>query len=740
MAIHPKLRTANPFKELQGVIQTSSRFAHLGAHLDKIDTPEGGFQLAPQVFANITQGAAKISPWFASALVNVEAQAAQADNAHVMNRVVAGCKAIFTKREGEKGLFIEAPLPIELDVLKSELMKANDPEIQNDWFLEGIYRLGVIPRNQISNGIQMLRERVDFLCSIFLHPTDDREFSINCKNPSKSRIDIEVDVPLSVKELSGEDLQNIAARALTFYVIKKYLASDARGAFSTFMDRKITTLPSFAHVKPELESITYPGITFYTNSIFKSERTVNSLHMMLSWLFGCVGCHNVLKLSDGISSKVLQTNDSTEAAIRKNISRLKKNADFESYWKHLVSGSGMLETIAQPMTKLPIPPYGITIRIDDSKEGIGISLSGNEVQRNVSFHLSLDHDTLSKMKSEDFLRLLWRISSLQHNRRRDLSFHRDFIRTDSIGDYELLKMRLGDYTGERLTLEDLRDEIDFMRDERRDFAYMLLLFQHYQFSQSSERDLNRIQVKGNLKLSSQKSFATVLKAIGSFLKIDTQESAKVAWEGVMKMRSWFLGEGESSDDATIVEVTPVNESDVIIFIKGNSWNLTSLDWLFVLCSVTANGDRSIRIGINKKSREIVNGGSHKLAELLYNTIASNPLFSPYNLYDKGAKKPPHIDLELPGGIRVSENPNFVNAKVEDQRAYLSALRWFAQSDVPDGWQPKANDSESTIKSKFRQMAKAWHPDLNRATPEQMKMFTKAQDRWSVVQSMHAGMK
>jgi hypothetical protein len=189
----------------------------------------------------------------------------------------------------------------------------------------------------------------------------------------------------------------------------------------------------------------------------------------------------------------------------------------------------------------------------------------------------------------------------------------------------------------------------------------------------------------------------------------------------------FLGESGEENEDPVVEVTPLGE-EALLFVKGRTTALTSLDWLYLFSVMAANPDQCIRVSPGK--REIVTGRTGDAIDL-YSGIAANRIFAPFGTFDPAARLPEGIDLALPMGIPASANPKYLSATPETKRSYVRALRWFGASDIPTKWQPSAQDDFETARLKYRQMMMAWHPDKG-GTPEQVNLVIHSSEHWKAV--------
>ncbi|MFH1652933.1 MAG: hypothetical protein ABIE74_02655 [Pseudomonadota bacterium] len=751
MAIIGKL-----FPKYFGTLQkamSETQFSSLAPQLDSFPKDGVDLQRASQILSEITHGIAARSPAFGSVLMNHAAHAESVKTVGAMYDVIN----YYTKAMSRMDEYREGRNPpISFDRFRALMLKINSEEDQFQWFKEGLQRLGVSHPDQVLVNVPINRGRL-YLCSIFLMPGEGNRFSIDIDFQSNAHYKISIAFPASVKSLSEDDLQLIAARGLLFQALKDFVPRELKAGLTSFSQREITKIPSGVYLFPKIKNFSERRM-FATEDYLKGGRNFDGLYDILLWFL------QLKQVNESIGTS--KTTGSTMQRFRGDLQFAfcsseylslrvpdEKMAEGYEYWYSLFTDMRLADTVFQPSQCLLSPPYYMLLKL---VKGNSITIASRPLpeKRGTYIDFEIGNSIFSRMEPIDFVKLIWRATVVVKNAQKWIpqNFEADknppLTQKGVTHDYryfqmsgllfwelDILKDRKDRGGIETITLEQLREGDALIEDEKKQFARLKLLFEHFQFSKSGGITPNKIQIQGDLKAISQRYFATALKVVGAHLKTGVQDSVQAVLENLLKGRTWLFGETGESRNTTIVEVSPSTDT-TFVMVEGDSMDLNPRDWLFTLAAIAANGDRPIRVGINAAHREIVLGGYEKLVLELYSSVASMRLYDSFGCFDPKVKAPKDIDLELPGGVSASLNSNLDGASAEQRKGYIKALRWFSMSDVPDKWQPRANESETQIKKKYRAMMMAWHFDRGEATPDQINLATSAQPHWDAVLNMH----
>ncbi|MFH1652935.1 MAG: hypothetical protein ABIE74_02665 [Pseudomonadota bacterium] len=608
--------------------------------------------------------------------------------------------------------------PIPYDRFKPLIDELYDQKVRENWVMGGLKMLGIIhPLDVILKSGFDSDHLHEF--SIYFNPGEHDTFSTEESYYSHlTNARFSIDMPKGDCTLSEEDLQKIVARTLIYFLVKDFASDEVKKDLTTFSYDELGRLPAdgfFLDLGCDLKRV-----RFYSALLSDKSKILDGYHELLNWLNLFIVAYQDLYGSD------------KSAEFKRKPVRI---SFVDKYWQEMTRSKGNIQTLLEPASHILYRPHSSSISVVEGFGGIGVSVKPYKYfASGHSINITFDRETLKRMRIDDFLSLIWRISVLSKNRKnkQGSAVEVNELPVSERSDFKLVSGREDYYKYEKISLNELRASKDLTSFEREGNRNLQLVFQHYRYFISQGTSENSIQLLGDMEKGSQHNFAMALKVIGANLSAKSGETSRMVLMNIMKGRTWFLGESAEGDEKPIVDITPFSDS-AIIFVRGKSNKISQLDWLFILCAMVANSGNTIRIAIGN-GREMIMGRGKKMAKGLYDELASNRL-NPAGFVDENARPPQYIDFELPGDISVTQNPHYSPAAAEEKQAYLNALLWFSQSDVPLKWQPVANESLKSVKRKFRDMSKAYHSD--RCTDKKLvSLLSDSNRHWQAVLEMH----
>ncbi|MBT3181036.1 MAG: hypothetical protein HN337_00850 [Deltaproteobacteria bacterium] len=280
-----------------------------------------------------------------------------------------------------------------------------------------------------------------------------------------------------------------------------------------------------------------------------------------------------------------------------------------------------------------------------------------------------------------------------------------------------------------VTLGEIHDSFDLPFRVEMARAALMLAYEYSGLSKEYEEDT--LNITGNVADDEKQKFAMMLQSISLFLSMTEVDEWIMAWSEILRIRRWHLFDSGIRPKEPTVDIFPLGHVGMIN-LHTSPFKISPNDWLYMASAIAANPGHAIRF--TPKNRDEAMGRSGNRG-LLYDSVAANRLFTRFGVYDPKAKMPKSIALNLPGGVPLSKNPYLKSASPKDRERYVRALLWFAVAAIPDAWKPRADDDKHTIKTKYRDMSKAYHPDRCKDV-EQVALLKNAATHWEIVTEIH----
>src|SRR5262249_37322303 len=117
---------------------------------------------------------------------------------------------------------------------------------------------------------------------------------------------------------------------------------------------------------------------------------------------------------------------------------------------------------------------------------------------------------------------------------------------------------------ESLKLDEIRKGEGLSEDALAHRAYLKLPLNYYRSRKEPPTNKDEVRIEGALEDRPKQLFARVLTAIQRQQEMTPIESVSVAWDEVMGIRRWFLGESGLATKSPIVEITPL-ETECLLY-------------------------------------------------------------------------------------------------------------------------------------------------------------------------------
>ncbi len=591
--------------------------------------------------------------------------------------------------------------PVAITTLDKVLQKlGNDNPERDQVLIRAMEEIGVPDPGILLYGDSVVLQRRQGIYFKF-EKSADSNISARADTSSKNNITIHIKVPGGAGSISEANLLLLTARAFALAEIRSHIPTSVykrhakvtkseirRPIPLTVMtwDRSLQLGPPKT-TKAKLRSL-IAGVRWLTmGSVVINPETRGKI------MFG--------ELAPRTEFRKRSREHAMAAQVRPGYSRTTMDA-----WMPFTTVQGVENLLFRPTKFIRISDYTFIFEVDDEQgNALNISLESGTGQSWI--YTKLSSETFRQLKEKDIIDIAIRATT--------------FTKSSRASGEEQAVVR---------SLQYLRDGFDLLPNVERARAALMLAYEYAKLSK--EIEAGSTSVEGNVDEYVKRNFLMMLQSILTSLKLTDVDELHANWAEILGIGRWFLFDSETRADDPQMEAIPLGPI-VMVNIQTSPSLITPNDWLYLASLIATNPGHAVRFAL--RGREISEGGAGDPSEL-YSSIAANVIFRGLGVYDPKARMPASIALNLPGGVPFTKNPNFASADPEDRIAYIKALKWFATANMRDDWKPRANDDAATIKSKYKDMSKAYHPDKCSDPELNMLLKTASSEHWSIVRMMH----
>jgi hypothetical protein len=563
-------------------------------------------------------------------------------------------------------------------------------EDRRQWLLDALVKMRVPNPDALLDEYPVLLGGRQAIYVEFAESGDER-FSVSADlSSSRNYITVMICVPAGLKVTSEEQIRYLVARALIVASARFHLPDPIYDKCRSVSPEEIKRPVKIAVMSPFGTAVLGPiGISAERFALLVAEH---------SWLR--VGSSTMNSIYNPDRGKMTDAEEVGVPSRRREPPSASLEKKSRARWSELARVPGIEGAFLKPTAFARMPGYSFLFEVDDAlRASIGISM--REHHGRLTFIIRLSSRVMNSLRRTDMVDILVRAADIRSARTETRRSVERFFTLAALGDVSTLP------------------------PERR-LGRSLLMATHELRSSSRPSD-DDVHVDGNVGEGVMTRFATVVDAVSRFHEMTDVDALRAAWSDVLAIRRWYLYDAGLDDGRGVVDVIPLGGLG-LVHIHSHPSAIDPGGWLYVMSAVAANPGSAFQVATTSRSFMIGREGDSRD---MYGSIAANPMFQPFGVYDPAAQMPERAGRHFPGGELPEKNPHYATATAEKRQDYIRALRWFATAGMPEEWKPRAGDTLAEVRRKYRAMQMAWHPDRNHDV-ERANLLKKSGEYWDMI--------